>query len=270
MKKPQLPLIIAGVLLLIVLAAGGVFAYNKFFKKTAEQTQTQAPKKKKITEPVNVIPVAERPYIQIVPQDIHNVVIQVNELKKPATGVDYELEYQTESNLEGAVGTLDLASVPAKKVILLGSCSAGGACRYHQNVKGGTLLAKFSGSENYVVKSDWKYIENPKKETMFSSKDAKFQIDSKDLGAQRILVIYNSPGYPKTPTGTVISDVYTVTAMNDLKGKGNLSIRANEDVSSASIMGWDGQSWKEFKGKADGKTVTAEVDLLQVYVVVKK
>jgi hypothetical protein len=268
MKKPHL--IIAGVILLLILAGGSVFAYTKFFKKSADQAQAEAPKKKKITEPVNVIPIGDRPFMEILPQDIHNVVVQVNELKKPATGVDYELEYQTESNLEGAVGTIDLGSLPASKVILLGSCSAGGACRYHQNVKGGTLLAKFSGPENYVVKSEWKYIENPKKETMFSSKDAKFQIDSKDLATQKILIIYNSPGFPKLSSGTVISDTYTLTTMADMKGKGTLSIRANEDAGSASIMGWDGQNWKEFKGKADGKTVTAEVDLLQAYVVVKK
>jgi hypothetical protein len=269
MKKQQL-MIIGGILIVLLAIGGGILAYTKVFNKKSDTSQTAAPKKKKISEPVNVIPVSERPFIQILPQDIHNVVMKINELKKPATSMEYELEYQTESNLEGAVGALELGSLPAQKVILLGSCSAGGACRYHANVKGGTLLAKFAGSENYVVKSEWKYIENPKKETSFSSKDAKFQITSKDLAAQKILIIYNSPGFPKTPSGTIVSDIYTVTTMSDQKGKASISVRANEDLTSAAVMGWDGQTWKEFTGSVSGKTVTAEVDLLQAYVVVKK
>jgi hypothetical protein len=35
-------------------------------------------------------------------------------------------------------------------------------------------------------------------------------------------------------------------------------------------MGYDGEKWKEFTGTLDGKMITAEVDLMQLYVVVRK
>jgi hypothetical protein len=43
-----------------------------------------------------------------------------------------------------------------------------------------------------------------------------------------------------------------------------------EAAGKAAILGWDGSTWKEFSAKVDGKTASAEVDLAQVYVVVKK
>ncbi len=268
--KKNLPLIIAAVGILIVLIGGSVFAYTKMSKKPADAGKKEETKKKRVSLTPNLIPVAERPYIQISPKDGRNITLSINEVKKSATSAEYELEYQTESNLEGAVGTLELASLPVSKDILLGSCSAGGACRYHKDVKGGTLLVKMMGGEAYAVKTDWKYIENTKRESEFSSKDGKFQISSKDLAKQGLLIIFNSPGYPKTPSGTVISDVYTLSTAGALSGKATVTIRAAEEAAGAKILGWDGSAWKEFSTKMDGKSATAEVDFMDAYVVVKK
>ena len=64
-------------------------SYNQFTKPAAD---TQTNNKKKIAEPLNVIPVAERPYMQISPvADGRNIQIIVKEVKKPAESVDYEL-----------------------------------------------------------------------------------------------------------------------------------------------------------------------------------
>jgi hypothetical protein len=269
--QKKLPLIIGGVLVLLLLVGGGIFAFTKMGKKPADDAKKEQPKKKKITEPANVIPVSDRPYVIVEPKGGNTVVIAVDEVKKTATTMDYELEYQTETNLEGAVGSMELATVPAMKDILLGSCSAGGACRYHKDVKGGTLLMKFAGPENYVLKQDWKYIENPKKETAFSSKNGMFQIESKDLASQRVMIIYNSPGYAGKPAGTVISDgAYVLSTGGALTGKASLTMRATEAADKAVIMGWNGKEWKEFATKVDGKSVTADVDLLDAYIVVKK
>ncbi len=269
MKKN--PKMIAGVLIALLVVVGGVFAATKMMKKP-ETKPSQTQQKKRITDPVNIIAQADRPYMEIKPLDEHNIAVAVNQVKKPATMMDYELEYQTDSSLEGLTGNLDLNSLPAQsKAILLGTCSAGGACRFHTNVQGGTMLAKFSGAaETYALKQEWKYFTNSKKETHFSSRDAFFQIESKDLASQRFIIIYNTPGYPKTPSGTVISEAYTLTTVSPVKGTATLTMRGKEDAASAVIMGWDGQNWKEFKGKADGKSLTAQVDLSQVYVIVKK
>jgi hypothetical protein len=228
-------------------------------------------KKRKITDPVNVIAVADRPYVRVTPKDSKNVTIEVKELKKPATSMEYELEYQTESNLEGAIGDLTMTTLPAMKDILLGSCSAGGACRYHKDVKGGTLLGKFTGGDqSYALKQDWKYIENTTKETTLSSRDAKFSIESKELAKLNIAIIYNSPGYPGSLTGTPISEIYSFAPISSLTTEQTVSIRVNEDAPSATIMVYDGKNWKELQTVVKDKVAKATGVVAEAYVVVKK
>lgn len=264
MKKPQ---IIIGVVVLLLLVGGIGFAAKQLMSKPTEQTDTNT--KKKVAEPVNVIPVEERPFLEIEPQaDGRNVVIRVSELKKEATEVDYELEYQSGSLLQGAFGTIDLASVPAELKVLLGSCSAGGACTYHEDVQGGSLVTRYTGPQNYALKSDWKYIENTDKATEISSKDAKFQMEAAGLAKVPYIIVFNTAGYPEGLEGTVNSELYAFATSSTLTGDISLTIRANEDGPTA-IMGWDGKSWTKFEGTVDGKAITAEVTPMRLYVAVK-
>lgn len=262
MKNKKVLIAIAAI---IVLLAGGFGVYTMTRKPTPV---AEAPTKKKTTvRNYNLIAVSERPYMTINPVDARNISISVKEVKKEATAVDYELEYQTGTLVQGAFGQINLGAIPALEKILLGSCSAGGACTYHEDVKGGELRAFFEGPENYDLKSDWKYIEN-KNETAFVSKDAFFKIESKDLASHTLLVLYNSPGYPGELEGELVSDVYTLASSKTLLGTATVSIRAKEE-GSLTIMGWDGKAWQSFETTADGKNATATVDLLEAYVVVK-
>lgn len=264
--------IIPVVVIISILLIAGVVVFMKSHKVSNPATSDSSTQKHHISDPVNIIAASERPYMQVLPKDIHNVAIMVNDVKKPATSAEYEIEYQTDSSLQGAQGSFSLSPLPAStKNILLGSCSAGGACTYHKNVQGGTILMKFTGvAEDYTLKTEWNYIDNTAKDSKFSSKDAKFQLTSTDLSSEKLLVIYNSPGYPAGLSGTPESDPYTLDGMTPYKGKGTLQMRANDLLGSASIMGWDGKTWHEFVGKVDGKSVTADVDLMQLYIVVKK
>lgn len=264
MKKQYL---VIAIVALIVLVGGAAFAAKQFLTKPAEQTDTN--KKKKVAEPVNVIPVEERPFIQIDPQtDGRNVVIRINDLKKPATSVDYELEYQSGSLLQGAFGTIELASVPAENKVLLGSCSAGGACTYHEDVQGGSLVTRYTGEQNYALKSDWKYIENTDKASEVSSKDAKFQMTAAGLAKVPYVIIFNTAGYPEGLEGTVNSELYAFSTSSPVTGTISLTIRGIEDGSTA-IMGWDGKAWKKFEGTVDGKAITADVEQMELYIAVR-
>ena len=271
MKKNK-KLIIGVVIGLVVVLAGGIFAATKLMNQS-DQTADTTKQKKKLTPQLDTIPVEERPYITMLPQgDGHNVEIVVNDLKKDASSMDYELEYQAGTLLQGAFGSLDLTSFPAKKQILLGSCSAGGACTYHEDVKGGTLLVSFDGPTAYAHKTEWKYFENKAKETAFSSKDEKFQIESDGFKTASYLIIYRSPGAPKSLEGELNSNIYTLEAAPGLasySGTADLTMRLDEDVDST-IMGWDGSEWHEFETTRDGKTATANVQLMEAYVVVKQ
>src|SRR5260221_13063436 len=86
----------AVVLLLVVLVVGGVFAYMKMMEKPAPTTKTA--QKKRITDPVNIVDQSQRPFLEIKPIDEHNMAIVFNQVKKPATSMHYELEYQTDTS----------------------------------------------------------------------------------------------------------------------------------------------------------------------------
>lgn len=271
-KNTKLILIAAAVIGVLALIGGGIFAYQRMNQEPVVETPQEDTRRRRnrVTEPVNVIDVSERPYLQISPlADGRNVEILVKEVKKPANELEYELEYQAGSLLQGAFGAIMLDTIPAKATILLGSCSAGGACTYHQDVQGGTLLTRYTGVENYALKSEWNYIDNSTRATKAVSKDEKFSLTSTDLGTQRYIVVFNTPGYASGLTGTPVSDPFSLAVSSTLRGTGQLSITANEE-GELEIMGYNGSTWQSFPTEVSGTTATAEVDLMEQYIVVKK
>ena len=263
MNKKMLPII--GVVLLVLV--GGIFMLTRGGEEAP--TEDKALKKRKISEPVNVIDLEERPYIMVKPNsDGRNLTIAVDSVKKDATEVDYELEYKSGSLQQGVFGSLSLATIPASTQQLMGSCSAGGSCTYHEDVTGGSLVTRFVGDENYALKTEWRYIENTDKETAMGSTDAKFQITSEEFAEVRLAVIGDASGLPAEVDGTLVSAPYYLATVPSVSGTAELTMRANEE-GDLKIMGWDGSEWVEFTGTVDGKSITAEVDLLEAYVVVK-
>jgi hypothetical protein len=265
-NKKNLPIIIVAIVLLL---GGGLFAMNKFGgSKTTEQTEGK--KKKKVLEPKNIIDIAMRPYVILSPvSGGHHIELKIVEVPKEATEVEYELEYQSGTLLQGFQEVLQLGSLPAKTQKLFGSQSAGGAITYHEDIKGGSLQLRFLGVENYVLKQDWRYFENKTKETSFSSKDAKFQIESDDLALNRLLLIYNTPGVPEGLEKELASDAYSLTSVTKISGEGTVSIRANQE-GELMMMGYDGSEWVELDSEVEGKVVTAQdVSLMELFVVVK-
>ena len=263
-KKILIPAVVVVVLLVI----GGAFAFSKMGKSTTVPEAT--PTKKAAPEQVNTIPVEERPYIQIHPEtDGRNLTLTVVSLKKTASETEYELEYQAGSLLQGAFGKLSLTSLPSSVKILLGSCSAGGACTYHTDIQGGTLLTRYSADTKYALKSEWRYFDNKTKSPDVASKDAKFQLSSPELAKQRYSIVFNTPGFPDGLEGVVVSEIFSLETTAPIKGKGKLTLRANQE-SSTHVAVWDGTKWDYIPGTVDGKTITAEVSLAPLYVAVVK
>lgn len=255
--------------ILAVVAIGGGLAFWKMSgPKPAPQEPTQ--KKKTVLEPKNIIEFALRPYIKLTPTaDGRNLEIAVLDVKKAATELEYELEYQSGTLLQGFQEVIKLDTLPAKTTKLFGSKSAGGSVTYHEDIKGGSLQARFIGAENYVLKQDWRYFDNKTKETEFSSKDAKFQLTSLELKNNRFLIIYNTPGIPDGLEKTPVSEPYSLTSASALKGEATISIRANEE-GELTIWGYDGQKWTDLGGTVEGKLVTAtKAPLMELYVAAK-
>ncbi len=256
--------------LAIVLIGGITFAIIKN-KQNAAPAPAPTTTKKKISSPVNLIPVSERPYVRLEPSsDGHYISITIQEVKKTATNLEYEMEYQTGSMLQGFGGALSLSKLPVIEKKLFGSQSAGGAITYHEDIKGGNLELQFAGSENYAVKSAWRYFTNTAKESKFSSQDAKFSISNADLSKYSYIVIYNSPGFPGKLKQELLSDPYVVSSDRDLKAISSsfeIGIRHN---GAGTIMGYDGQEWQELETSfADGIN-TASGPLMDVYVLVQQ
>lgn len=264
-KTLNVALIILGAILIIGL---GIYLIKKP-KNTVETPTTSS--KKKISRPVNIIPIAERPFVQLIPSsDGHYITINVLELKKPSSSVDYEMEYQTGSMLQGFQGTLDLARLPAADKKLFGSQSAGGAITYHEDIKGGTLLGEFEGSEGYAVKSSWSYFTNTDKATEFKSQDAKFTISNDSLANYQRLIVYNSPGFPGEISAEAKTDVYTLAADKSLKSISSLfTVSFMTDIETAQIMGYDGEEWQSLETTLKDGLATASGPYMEAYLVIQ-
>lgn len=260
------------ILAVVILLGTIILIVNLVLGSKKATTPEPEPKKKTKVEEINIIPVGERPYIYLTPiADGRNVAITLAEVKSPATEAEYELEYQAGTLLQGAFGALKLDSLPFVEKVLFGSCSAGGACTYHTDIKGGSLLGRFINADGkYVVKSDWRYFDNTDKSKQVASKDAKFQLTADNLAKQRFTIVYNTPGYPAGLEGEVASDIYSLQTSSAYAGKGELILRAQQEGANLQIASWNGKQWQYYQGSIDGKTVTATVDLAELYLVVLK
>lgn len=265
-KNKKMVIILSAIAALLVLI--GIFFLVK--NRGANQESQEQGKKKTVLEPKNIILIEERPYVVLSPvAGGRDIDITVVEVKKPATEVEYELEYQSGTLLQGFQEVLSLETLPATTRKLFGSRSAGGAVTYHEDIKGGSLQLRFIGPENYVLKQDWRYFENENGASEFSSKDAKFQITSDDLADLDLILIYNTPGYASGLEGTPVSEPYSLTSDKTLSGQAEIVIRANEE-GELKLMGYDGSEWQEIESVVDGKTVTADdAQLMDLYIVVK-
>lgn len=266
-KKIVIPAVI--ILLLLLIGIGAFFVFGR------DKKQETAKKKPPVNEPVNVISLEERPYLSLVPRnDGRELTFNIASLPKPASELEYELEYQAGTLLQGAFGSIDFETEkpPVSKKILLGSCSAGGACSFHEDVQGGTITTKFRGEPNYALKDEWRFLPTKGAKGEFASRDSKFQVTAgKVLDGSSYIIIMQTSGLPKQAPGEVVAGPYGIYPSSGLPTKGELdiSMRLLADSETATIYGWDGSDWVEFDTELAEKVATATVTPLSVYIVVK-
>ena len=226
-------------------------------------------------EPVNEIPVKERPYATVIPRaDGREVSISVTTLQG-ASQVEYELEYQAGTLLQGAFGKIDFSKeqAPVVRQILLGSCSAGGKCSYHENVNGGTLLLRYKNGKTTALKGEWNFQIAGKQKGHFNSRDAKFNFDTgdKDLSAQTFVIVAQTMGLPGPIDGEVVGGPYAVflpSGVSLSKGKQyTMSLRISGDQ-KATLFAWTEGRWAPLKTGQEGKTLTAQVNTASTVVAI--
>lgn len=226
----------------------------------------------KVEEPVNTVPVSERIYTTI---EINKsskfplgkeVIVAIAD-NKGASKIEYELESQAGTTIQSGIGSIDVKSEqkPYQKNILLGSCSAGGACSYYQDVTGGTLLLRFIDSSIGNLKGEWSYIM-PGNDGKLSSRDAKFQLDAPKL-KDAFTIVSQTMGLPKSTGGDILAGPYHIASTAPTTGDMNATIHLSDESPKAKLLFWDGSKYKTLTSTTIGKTLTAKISTSGTYLV---
>lgn len=253
-------------LLLVAFFLAGCIHNKKPVSSPAEKSRPT------INEPVNTVPLTERVYATLsIKRDGNRplgkeLLLTIAEAKG-ASSLEYDVEVQAGTTIQGGGGEIDLKKekAPFTKDIFLGTCSAGGACSYYKDVKGGTFVVRFKGSSVGTLKGEWSYAE-PGNDGKFSSRDAKFQINAPKLKSSFVL-ISQALGLPKPAAGEVIAGPYHLDATAAVTGDMELSMRLIEETETATLWRWDGKTYQKISGAVSGKTLTAMIDEVGTYLV---
>ena len=261
------------ILLLALLVVAGILGLKFLRSRGEDQEETQGSTSR--IEPVNQLPISRRPFTLIIPRsDGREVRIIVNRLEN-ASQAEYELEYQAGTLLQGAFGKIDFTKeeAPVTRNILLGSCSAGGKCSYHEDVIGGTLLLRYANGETTALKSEWNFQVMSEQEGRFTSRDAKFTYDvgKNGLSARTFVIITQTMGLPAPVDGEVVGGPYAVSLPKKVSLRAReieLTMRTNTTDSNVKLLGWTEDGWKEYEATRKGKTLEAIVDQATTFVAV--
>ncbi|MFC1711456.1 hypothetical protein ACFLZ1_02615 [Patescibacteria group bacterium] len=271
--KKILPLVIV-----IVLLAASFFGW-KLLKGKKDVVEEKRPKKAKV-ENVNKLPLEQRPYVLIEPKS----KIRPNDLGYWITisiynaddyqGVDYEVEYQAGTLIQGFRHSLDFSKEekPYAKESFFGSESKG-KYYYHENMIGGSILLQFfKDVTTYdALKTQFNIQNMEEKEGMFTSNDAKasLEVDEKDMSKSYWVLIASTLGLPEPLEGKVLSEPYGFYAHKALSFENTtLTIKSKEDLTNAKIMGWNGEEWVEYETEVNEDSASTKIDSLGTYVLV--
>ncbi|MFH0943076.1 MAG: hypothetical protein V1810_02765 [Candidatus Beckwithbacteria bacterium] len=239
-------------------------------KKASPTVQTPT----RPVETINQLAVADRPFVTLTPRsDGKEVVLGIDAVKNAAT-VEYELEYQAESLIQGVFGTIDFAKepTPVAKNLLFGSCSKG-KCKYDEGVSGGSLTLRFEGGDQpYVLKSDFNLQNMFDRQGIFTSKDIKATLDvgKTGLASGTYVIIASTMGLPQAVTSQIIAGPYAfLAASSPVLSNATISIKSKEDLTEAKLLFWTGKVWQELTATiADGK-ISAPAAAFGTFIVVK-
>lgn len=241
-------------------------------KKTVPPAQKTRPT---INEPVNTVPISERIYTMLtIKRDGKKplgkeLVLSIAD-SKGASLIEYDVEVQSGTTIQGDGGEIDPKKEQKPFVVnlFLGTCSAGGACSYYKEIKGGSMLLRFNNSPVGTLKGEWSYAE-PGNDGELSSRDGKFQLSAPKL-KQGFVVIAQTIGLPKSVDGEVLAGPYSLDATATSLGDGVLAMHlTGEDVNGATLWLWDGSSYQKLKSTLSGKTLTATISSPGTYLVTK-
>lgn len=272
MKKTTL---IITILVLLGFIGGGL-AYLKFNKKPIKKPE-QGERVATQVERINDLELEKRPYVTLAPrEDGKELFLTIDQLKLGEVKVEYELEYQAGTMIQGAFGRInfDEEKPPVTKKLLLGSCSKG-KCKYDENVTGGTLTLRFSGERDYVLREDFTLNLMSEKEGLFATRNTKIGLDVglKGLSADTYVVVIPTFGLPKELEGELIAGpigFFTARPVS-LKKEATLTFKSVGETEEVKVYGLAGDKWQEFEEpEMEDSSVSISIDQLTTFVLVKE
>jgi hypothetical protein len=260
--------------IVITLLVGGYFllAKPKNEKKEQEEiTPTPENNEGKVLE-FGV----SNPLVMLYPRaDGHAVNLEISKLTGITT-VSYEMIYQTKTQQEGTLGTpIDLkpGETSLERELLFGTCSKN-VCRYHEGVESGSLTVRFTKAGG--IADEWRTdfkLQAPT-EKKLTSPDKNFIIElTNPLSLFTITTPVSSLPSP-IENKTIVGKPSAVFPSSPYKSKNiKLTIQVENPDSTMKVYGWDNDKaeWIEYQGEVDAenKTITAKVDRLTIFAVVK-
>jgi len=263
--KKYLKMIVPGIVLLVI----GSWWF--FIRPKKIEAPVQPARK---MEEINKITLSERPFVTLTPREDGKEVNLVIDRVKNATMVEYEMEYQAASLIQGVFGTIDFTTepVPVSKDLLFGSCSKG-KCRYDKGVSGGSLTLRFEGgSAPFALKSDFNLQQMFDRQGKFVSKDSRATLDVgvKGLADKTFVIVSGTMGLPTDIDGEVIAGPYSFLAATSLTLKNaTITIQSKDDLTGAKLMFWNGKTLAELKSTVTDGKIAAPVTGLGTFLVVK-
>lgn len=269
MKKKLILIII---ILAILILTASLFAYFKFARKPKAKPEAGEPADVQV-ETINELEVVKRPYVILAPrEDGKELFLTISNLKMGETNVEYELEYQAGTMIQGVFGRIDFAqdNPPATKKLLLGSCSKG-KCKYDEDVSGGTLTLRFSGTKDYVLREDFTLNLMFEKEGVFALRNAKVGLDvgSSGLSASTYVVAMSSFGLPVEVEGELVAGPIGFFTANPavLKKEATLTFKGVEETEGLKAYGLVKDGWQEFEDvEVEDNSVSVVVNQLTTFI----
>ena len=210
-----------------VLIVGGIVIWQVTSNKQGEVVAEATPKpKRRISVPANIIELADRSEVELIPfaQSGRNLRIQVSTLPLTAPSAEYLVEYSVGettaksasganikvpeaemiTGIQGSMGEINLASLPAISEMLLGTCSAGGACTHHSGLSTGSLTITYQTDEPYATRQAFNYFEATTG-GQAQTEDGIFNLAGDNLVKATDFIIINAAGLPSGLTATPIT-----------------------------------------------------------------
>ena len=237
MKIKRLLPIIISVLVLIVVA---VLLLTHKAQKTTSTTATNTVGTKLL---VNELPMAQRPFLLLVPHSTNRVFTFVALNADKAKGATLDLEYTSGDLLKGARATLTPPITnPFVKAIILGSCSTGGKCSFDTDLKSGTMKLKLDlgdASVSNVLKEDFTFVTGQN-----NLPDGKVIFAPSKATAKENLILLDSSGLPKATDKEIVLYPVVLTSSDNKNIAGTLTINQT-GITSAAI--YDGSTYQPLK-----------------------